>query len=141
MHKLRFFNTGLRRNGKHHRGDLIYGGDVQNQIWIRGNLALAFERHENDRRGGSKAFIPTRERIIFCGFYNARPHNAAHDSGFRGHQLFTERLGVSVDVRPAPKLRPLDAEFSQTVPRPYLSFARYRQPQRVRVVCVAQFFI
>ena len=141
MHQLRFFNTGLRGYGKHHRRDLIYGYNVQNQIRIRGNLALALQGHEDDRRCGGEALIPTRERIIFSGFHNARSHDAAHDPGFGGHQLFAEHLGVGVDVRPAPKLRPFNAEFSQTVPGPYLSFASHRQPQRIRIVGVAQFFI
>ena len=141
MHQLRFFDTGLRCDRKHHRRDLIYGGDVQNQIWIRGNLALALQSHEDDWRRSGEALIPTRERIVFRGFYNARPHDAAHDPGFRGYQLFAERLGISVDVRPSPELRAFDAEFSQSIAGPDFSFASHGQTQRVRVVRVTQFFI
>ena len=62
-----FFDTSLCCHGQHDRCDLIDGCDVEDQFRIRRNLALAFQRHENDRRGRGKAFIPSGKRIALRG--------------------------------------------------------------------------
>ena len=66
--QFRFFDAGLRCHGQHDRCDLIDGGDVEDQFRIRRNLALAFQRHENDRRRRRESFVPPGERIAVRRF-------------------------------------------------------------------------
>src|SRR5205085_10686247 len=103
--------TRLRRDGQHYGCNLIDWHNVENQFRIGRNLALAFQRHEDDWRGGGEAFVPTRERIVFGRFNNARTHDRAHDVSFRSDELFAERLCIRVDVRPTPEVRALNSQF------------------------------
>ena len=141
MHKLRFFDTGLGRNSQHYCRDLIDGCNVENKFLIRWNLPLTLQSHEDNRRGRREAFVPTGEGIIFSGLDDAWPHNASDHFRFAGDELFAERFGVGIDVRPAPKFRPVDAKFGETIAGPNLSFASDRQTERVGIVGVAHFFV
>src|SRR5204862_2935121 len=102
---------------------------------------LSLQRHEDDRRSRGEALIPSGKRIALRGLDDRRTNYAAHDFGFRGNQLLAQRFRVGVDVGPAPELCALDAEFSQAIAYPNLSFARDGEPERIRIVTITHFFV
>ena len=104
-------------------------------------MALALQGHENDRRCRREPFVPTGERIVLRGFDDARSHDPPNDLRLGGNQLFAQRLGVGVNVGPAPERRAFDAKFSQTIARPDFSFSSDSQTKRIRIVGVSQFFV
>ncbi len=113
---------------------------VENQLRRDGQDVLAFEGQIDQRRRGGEPLVPAPERISHRALHDGGTDDGANDPRFARDQLVAHALRVGVDVRPAPRRRPLHALASHLRPDPLLARAGHRQLQGLLVVGIAVLF-